>query len=310
MWETNLAAPIRAVHGLLNADPHTLYTDEGEAGQQAAADSFDVAGSVTAGSAFTPKPTNSLAMGVKAYHGSPHHFDRFDMSKIGTGEGAQVYGHGLYFAENEGVAKGYRDRITGWRSTGDDPGAMYEVDINAEPHQFIDYDRPLGEQPDVTAKMGGWDTNVSFWKRNKIGPDPRTLTGGQWLARYTKDPAKMSAALKERGIPGVKYLDAGSRVPSAMAKKELDGWKEQLAYAETELAKARANGERHRTSYYEGEVKRVQDGIARVQKEADGTRNYVVFDDQLVSILKKYGIAGLLGSSAAMGAANQSEGEY
>ena len=45
---------------------------------------------------------------IKAYHGSPHDFDAFDMSKIGTGEGAQAYGHGLYFAENPKVAEGYR----------------------------------------------------------------------------------------------------------------------------------------------------------------------------------------------------------
>jgi hypothetical protein len=43
-------------------------------------------------------------MGIKAYHSSPHTFDRFDLSKIGTGEGAQVYGHGLYFAENPAVS--------------------------------------------------------------------------------------------------------------------------------------------------------------------------------------------------------------
>jgi len=46
--------------------------------------------------------------GITAYHGSPHDFERFDMSKIGTGEGAQAYGHGLYFAENPAVAKSYR----------------------------------------------------------------------------------------------------------------------------------------------------------------------------------------------------------
>jgi hypothetical protein len=44
---------------------------------------------------------------AEAYHGSAHRFDRFDMSKIGTGEGAQAYGHGLYFAENPKVAKEY-----------------------------------------------------------------------------------------------------------------------------------------------------------------------------------------------------------
>ena len=34
------------------------------------------------------------------WHGSPHKFYAFDASKIGTGEGAQAYGHGLYFAGN------------------------------------------------------------------------------------------------------------------------------------------------------------------------------------------------------------------
>jgi hypothetical protein len=49
---------------------------------------------------------------IKAYHGSPHDFNAFDLSKIGTGEGAQAYGHGLYFAENEGTAKSYRDALS------------------------------------------------------------------------------------------------------------------------------------------------------------------------------------------------------
>ena len=41
------------------------------------------------------------------YHGSPHKFDKFDSSKIGTGEGAQAYGHGLYLAESPDVAGSY-----------------------------------------------------------------------------------------------------------------------------------------------------------------------------------------------------------
>ena len=43
-----------------------------------------------------------------AYHGSPYLFEKFDLSKIGTGEGAQSFGHGLYFAEAPGVARGYQ----------------------------------------------------------------------------------------------------------------------------------------------------------------------------------------------------------
>jgi len=55
--------------------------------------------------------------GITAYHGSPHDFEQFDTSKIGTGEGAQAYGHGLYFAEHEPVAEGYRDKLAMGQST-------------------------------------------------------------------------------------------------------------------------------------------------------------------------------------------------
>ena len=50
---------------------------------------------------------------MTAYHGSPHNFDKFQTSQIGTGEGAQSFGHGLYFAQNEKVAKNYRDNLAG-----------------------------------------------------------------------------------------------------------------------------------------------------------------------------------------------------
>lgn len=46
-------------------------------------------------------------IGATVFHGSPHLFDKFSMDKIGTGEGAQAYGHGLYFAENPEVARTY-----------------------------------------------------------------------------------------------------------------------------------------------------------------------------------------------------------
>jgi hypothetical protein len=48
---------------------------------------------------------------IKAYHGSPSKFDKFDISKVGSGAGAQSYGHGLYFAGNEDVAKSYSEML-------------------------------------------------------------------------------------------------------------------------------------------------------------------------------------------------------
>ena len=49
--------------------------------------------------------------GMTVYHGSPYKFTAFDPAKIGTGEGAQAYGHGLYVAENPTVAKGYAKNV-------------------------------------------------------------------------------------------------------------------------------------------------------------------------------------------------------
>ena len=54
------------------------------------------------------------------YHGTPHRMaptkknplGEFDSTKIGTGEGAQAYGHGHYLAESPTVAQGYKQNLT------------------------------------------------------------------------------------------------------------------------------------------------------------------------------------------------------
>jgi hypothetical protein len=43
--------------------------------------------------------------GAIVWHGSPHKFEAFDASKIGTGSGTTAYGHGAYFAEHPNTAK-------------------------------------------------------------------------------------------------------------------------------------------------------------------------------------------------------------
>ena len=57
-------------------------------------------------------PSHGNTLDQPAYHGSPYSFERFDSSNIGNGEGNQSYGHGLYFAENKGVAEGYRKKMS------------------------------------------------------------------------------------------------------------------------------------------------------------------------------------------------------
>lgn len=47
-----------------------------------------------------------------AYHGSPHNFDLFTTDAIGTGEGAQAFGWGLYFTNQEDIARWYADKLS------------------------------------------------------------------------------------------------------------------------------------------------------------------------------------------------------
>jgi hypothetical protein len=52
-------------------------------------------------------------MGAVAYHGTPHTIrGKFDINKVGSGEGSQAFGHGMYFAENPKVAEGYRHMLS------------------------------------------------------------------------------------------------------------------------------------------------------------------------------------------------------
>ncbi len=47
----------------------------------------------------------------RAYHGTPYAFDRFSLEAIGTGEGAQAYGWGLYFASSKKLAQWYQNNL-------------------------------------------------------------------------------------------------------------------------------------------------------------------------------------------------------
>ncbi len=248
--------------------------------------------------------------GIIAYHGSPHSFERFDISKIGTGEGAQAYGHGLYFADNEAVAKAYRDNLSGrnsplskavfkggkeinWYEMNADErkllpilsdaggdvskakeivksdylpsahdrlsaeldrlasqgyelrphGSMYQVRINADPEQFLDWDKPLSEQGDAVKQA--IDTIGKEYLGRPINYDRFPFAeSGSGLHTYVTAASKQNEqsaaqALRGKGVPGIKYLDQGSRAAG------------------------------------------------------DGSRNYVVFDDKLIDILRKYSLAGL-----------------
>lgn len=53
------------------------------------------------------QPNGGVKFQVSAYHGSPHRFNKFTTAKMGTGEGEQAFGWGLYFTTLRDVAADY-----------------------------------------------------------------------------------------------------------------------------------------------------------------------------------------------------------
>jgi hypothetical protein len=174
-------------------------------------------------SRLAPAPRNALGMNV--YQGSPHRFPptaknplgEFDASKIGTGEGAQAYGHGHYSAEARNVAQtynpnpgiaadSYKKSIKYWEKDllSDNParvakaqneifilnkklanqeGSLYTIDLPDE-HiaKMLDYDKPLSQQMHLMDRTGPHGPDFTFKNLlERFGIDPANTTGGQFL---------------------------------------------------------------------------------------------------------------------------------
>jgi len=57
--------------------------------------------------AIIQEEMQSLYESIPVFHGSTEKFDRFDMSKVGTGDGKSLGGWGIYFSDSPEVSKRY-----------------------------------------------------------------------------------------------------------------------------------------------------------------------------------------------------------
>lgn len=79
------------------------------------------------------------------YHGSPYSFDKFDIDKVGTGDGLKKYGFGLYFADNKELAEYYARENFLPKGNKDQTGMnIYEVRLS-ELEDFYSWDDLIPE---------------------------------------------------------------------------------------------------------------------------------------------------------------------
>lgn len=260
--------------------------------------------------AMAQKVLETRAAGIKAYHGSPHDFDEFSIDAIGTGEGAQAYGHGLYFASAEDVAKKYRDDLSGWSSAGAErtlEAVGGDVDL-----AIFETQQKLGRllERNETGAFEGAERNFNM--QRQIQEDKIAQ-----LEKYKKTGSFDAGSMYEVNINAnpEDFLDWDIAGPeqSANVRKALTSIANKDPQVMQAFREAMQRGDRG--SIYEsilqdrlGDVRRNQESAAkRLQEEGilgikyldagsrgtdAATQNFVVFDDKLISIVRKYGIAG------------------
>ena len=183
------------------------------------------------------------ARGVRVYHGSGQDFDHFDVGKLGTGEGGDAFGWGLYFAEHPAVAQFYGDML-GRSSAGRDThvATIYTVELMAPKAHFLDWDKLLYKQPYIMDALKDVELDPRRWLKLEELPngmwhwegdhnqfrsredaqrlylstnaiDGRGVYGriGWRLGGRLRGNREASEFLASKGIPGLRYLDEGSR---------------------------------------------------------------------------------------------------
>jgi hypothetical protein len=192
-----------------------------------------------------PTPMNTATRGQAGaivYHASPHKFDRFDANKARTGEGANVYGAGTYFAESPAVSgKGgaYYQKFMNHPAARESGGPFaYLVDLpDKEIAKMLDWDKPWSQQPrevrDGLTALARQDEALMKSFR-QLGPDAKAnffqaaisdravrlkkyeamragVPESQAVPSIEYGYSAASDALRNVGIPGIRYLDDVSR---------------------------------------------------------------------------------------------------
>ena len=123
-----------------------------------------------------------------AWHGSPHDFDTFDLGAIGTGEGNQVHGWGLYFAKDKKVSKQYKDVLS--KLQGSNKSSLFKVEIPSEtellPEQYpiSGYSRYVRDSlKNGLHKMS--DEQLERFTSLLIKYHKDSIIGDKWVNKYT-----------------------------------------------------------------------------------------------------------------------------
>jgi hypothetical protein len=273
----------------------------------------DAAADFAEGSAMSGSP-------MVAFHGTPHVFPptennplgAFDLSKIGTGEGAQAYGHGIYVAESPGTARYYMNSnevpsrllLDGQEVKGAQyrSGTPQEVGLNAMVS-------PSGARK-TTPQQAAAELRAYVARGETAGEDPNLwLQGADWLEKNAHRIETTSPSFYHVDIPDEhidKMLDwdkplseQGEGVQNAVAQayKQQTGrdvqWRPGTTGAQAYNALSGGASGMHGYEQYARAASQALNraGIpglkyldAGSRASGEGSRNFVLFDPSIAKI--------------------------
>jgi N12 class adenine-specific DNA methylase len=267
---------------------------------------------------FGPRK-NFKPMYADAWHGSPHKFDKFTTDKIGTGEGAQAFGWGLYFAGRREVAEHYREKLSKDR----DPRDLIESVVR-QVHSAHDWaigwnvtadDVRDGMNKYASLREYAADSEIVFAIRemvNGYNPSDKSYTRDALdakrqldamlgeatkgrLFKVTLTPAEDAYLLWDRPLKDqplsakLREIAVEEDMPAQYSRKALQGAQtgEDFYNALSQVLGSAKSASRVLQSYGVPGIKYL-DGNSR--REGDGDYNYVIFDEADVQIDEMYSL--------------------
>ena len=279
-------------------------------------------------------PPTDKSDGIFAFHGSGADFDEFSLRKIGTGEGNQAFGYGLYFTDSKDIAKFYKkttskdygDLTTKFmdQKIGDKSFGEYDIEIRKEIVDFVKNDDKQGLIKFSKERKKRWESlskdksypyndyakdKVKAFNEfiNDLGTDKKLVStlGKTYevniktviddLIDYDKSFKQQNDKIKKILKPYYKYYGVAETADFGTLLESTYRHLPQDEFSER-LAKEGIKG----IKYQSGQLSGITDSKAT---------NYVIFDDKIIDIMAKYGIVGAIGVSAMQGASGGTEGD-
>ena len=240
-------------------------------------------------------------VGKTVWHGSPHTFEKFDLSKIGTGEGAQAYGHGLYFADAPEVSQTYMrtqlnnapelekmalkagvspdaaNTLAQWYHNTKDKSKLADFmeTMRAEaPNPYIQKFREsvLAEEPAINKAWESFNAPGSLYKVDL--PDEQIAKMLDWDKPLSEQPKNVQEALAKFD-PDMYHVEGGDYDSTELG---------QMVYSRMSQNPAEAS-----QRMYQAGIPGIQYLDQASRGAGEGTRNYVVFSDEIPQILERNG---------------------